>query len=348
MSAAFWLLIGVLLGALLSALGAWLSGRRSAGRQSSVRELVGPLADQLERVEGELSALELERRETRGRLEQQLRELHSSGERLRSETSALVGALRRPNTRGQWGQMQLRKVVELAGMVRYCDFDEQPPLGSPDGAVRPDLIVRLPGDRQVVIDAKAPLDGVLDAYQAADEQTRARHLQAHARLLRRHVKQLADKAYWSALPGTPDFVVMFLPGEHLYGVALEADPTLIEDAMAKRVLIATPTTLLALLHSVAYGWQQQRVADSAREVFELGRELHARIARLATLLAGLGRRLNGTLSAYNEAIGSFDARVLPAARRLAEHGAGGAGPEPTEPGQITAAARSPYPEQASL
>jgi DNA recombination protein RmuC len=171
-----------------------------------------------------------------------------------------------------------------------------------------------------MIDAKAPLQAVLDAYEARDEEERQRHLRDHARLLRKHVRSLADKAYWDQLDSAPDFVVMFLPGEHLYGAALEADPTLIEEAMTRRVLIATPTTLLAVLRAVAYGWQQERVTESAQAISDLGRELHARLARLSTLLAKLGRQLNSAVGAYNEAVGSFEARVLPGARRFAEHG----------------------------
>jgi DNA recombination protein RmuC len=338
--AAIWLLIGICIGAGASGLLVWSRMRAAGDREADLANLVGPLADQLERVDRQLVALDQERRETRGRLEQQLGELARSGERLRSETGALVSALRKPNVRGQWGQMQLRKVVEIAGMVRYCDFTEQAQVPGADGILRPDLIVNLPGAKHVVIDAKAPLQGVLDAYEAPDEQTRAQHLQAHARLLRRHVRQLSDKAYWSGLESAPDFVVLFLPGEHLYGAALDADPELIEDAMARRVLIATPTTLLALLHSVSYGWQQQRVAESAQEISELGRELHSRLARLAGLLANLGKRLNSTVVAYNDAVGSYEARVLPAARRMAEHGAAGAGVELPDAAQITVSARA--------
>jgi DNA recombination protein RmuC len=290
-------------------------------RQQAVEQLVMPLREQLTRVDAQLLRLDQERRESRGRLEAQLRSLTETGEKLRTETGALVTALRKPHTRGQWGQMQLRNVVELAGMVRHCDFVEQTSLFREDSTLRPDLIVNMPGGKQVVIDAKAPLQGVLDAYEARDEQEREAYLRDHARLLRKHVKALADKAYWSELDAAPDFVVMFLPGEQLYGAALEADPTLIEDAMARRVLVVTPTTLLALLRAVAYGWQQERVAESAQAISELGRELYGRLAKLSGLLATLGSRLNSTVRAYNETIGSYEARVLPGARRFAEHGA---------------------------
>lgn len=308
-------------------------------RHQAVEQLVAPLKDQLGKVDARLLALDQERRESRGRLENQLRTLTETGERLRTETGALVTALRKPNTRGQWGQMQLRNVVELAGMVRYCDFSEQASLRG-EATLRPDLVVRLPGGKHVVVDAKAPLQGVLDAYEARDDDEREQHLQAHARLLRKHVKSLADKAYWDQLDSAPDFVVMFLPGEHLYGAALEADPGLLEDAMAQRVLIATPTTLLAILRAVGYGWQQERVAESAQAISDLGRELHARLARLATMLSTLGTRLNSTVKAYNEAVGSYEARVLPAARRFADHGAVSPGRELGQVEQVTLSARS--------
>ncbi len=296
-------------------------------RRQAFESLVGPLKEQLARVDTKLLALDQERRESRGRLEAQIRSLAETGEKLRSETGALVTALRKPNTRGQWGQMQLRNVVELAGMVRYCDFSEQSSFTGDESTLRPDLVVRLPGNKHVVVDAKAPLQGVLDAYEARDEEERQRHLRDHARLLRKHVKLLADKAYWAEIDSAPDMVVMFLPGEHLYGSALECDPSLIEDAMSRRVLIATPTTLLAMLRAVAYGWQQERVAESAQAISELGRDLHGRLAKLSTLLSTLGTRLNSTVKAYNEAVGSYEARVLPAARRFEDHGAVAAGRE---------------------
>ena len=309
-------------------------------RRQAVEQLVAPLTDQLGRVDAQLRGLDQERRESRGRLDAQLRTLSESNEKLRTETGALVTALRKPNARGQWGQMQLRNVVELAGMVKHCDFLEQVSLGGEEASLRPDLVVRMPGGKQVMVDAKAPLQGVLDAYQARDEEERQQHLRDHARLLRKHVRALSDKSYWCQLDSAPDFVVLFLPGEHLYGAALEADPTLIEDAMARRVLIATPTTLLAMLRAVAYGWQQERVAESAQAISELGRELHGRLVKLSGLLGTLGSRLNSAVRAYNETVGSYEARVLPGARRFAEHGAATSGRELPAIDQVTVAARS--------
>jgi DNA recombination protein RmuC len=308
-------------------------------RRDAVDQLVAPLKEQLGRVDAQLLQLDRERRESRGRLEAQMRSLTETGDKLRTETGALVTALRKPNARGQWGQMQLRNVVEMAGMLRHCDFVEQSAVAGEDQTLRPDLIVSLPGGKRVVVDAKAPLQGVLDAYEAPDEQQREGHLRDHARLLRKHVKALADKAYWSGLDSAPDFVVLFLPGEHLYSAALEADPTLIEDAMARRVLVVTPTTLLGLLWSIAYGWQQERVAESAQAVSELGRELHGRLAKLSTLLGTLGSRLNGAVRAYNETVGSYEARVMPGARRFADHGAVADGRELPQLEHVTTSAR---------
>jgi DNA recombination protein RmuC len=308
-------------------------------RQLAMEQLVRPLKDQLQRVDQQLLTLNKERHQSQGMLAERMRQLAEANEKLRSETGALVTALRKPNARGPWGQMQLRKVVELAGMVRHCDFTEQASFAGDEQTLRPDMVVNLPGGKHVVVDAKAPLQGILDAYDAPDEQTRSEAMQAHARLLRRHVKQLADKAYWDGMESAPDFVVLFLPGEHLYGAALDADPSLIEDAMSRRVLIATPTTLLALLHSVGYGWQQERVAESAQAISDLGRELHGRLAKLSGMIQTLGKRLNSTVNAYNDTVGSYERRVLPAARRFADHGAVASGSEIGDLDQITETAR---------
>jgi DNA recombination protein RmuC len=308
-------------------------------RKQAVEQLISPLKEQLGRVDAQLLRLDQERRESRGRLEAQLRTLADTNDKLRTETGALVTALRKPNARGQWGPMQLRNVVELAGMLPHCDFAEQSQLAGGETVLRPDLVVNMPGGKHVVVDAKAPLQGVLDAYQARDEEERQRHLRDHARLLRKHVKALADKAYWAELDSAPDLVVMFLPGEHLYSAALEADQGLIEDAMARRVLITTPTTLLAMLHAIAYGWQQERVAESAQAVSELGRDLHGRLVKLSGLLATLGTRLNSTVRAYNETVGSYEARVMPAARRFEDHGATAGGRDLPELEQVTTHAR---------
>jgi DNA recombination protein RmuC len=316
-------------------------GRAAAEAGAGVEALLAPVREQLGRVDDQLHALDRDRHALSGRLESQLTLLLRANEALRTETGALAGALRRPNVRGQWGQVQLRRVVELAGMVAHCDFSEQVTLPS---GLRPDVVVTLPGGTRVVIDAKAPLEGILDAHAAQHEPERRRHLAAHARALRGHVRALAAKAYADELPGAPELVVLFLPGEHLYGLALEADPELLEDAMARRVLIATPTTLLAILRAIAHGWQQQQVAQSAQAVAELGRELHRRLARLSGLLGTLGTRLGATVRAYNDTVASLDARVVPAARRLAEHGAGGGRPV-TSPEVLTVAPRAPVREE---
>ena len=304
-------------------------------RQQAVEQLVKPLQLQLER-------LNEERTRSGAQLNTQIKTLVEAQERLRHETGALVGALRRPNSAGQWGQMQLRRVVELAGMLDHCDFKEQVSYtGETDRTLRPDMVINLPGQKHIVVDSKAPpVEHLVSAQAAPDEETRMRHLKALSTALRAHVKALADKRYWSNLDSTPDFVVLFLPGEYLYGAALEADPGLMEEAMSKHVLIATPTTLLALLHSAAYGWQQERLADEARLVAELGRELHGRLAKLSGYIANLGTRLNSTVDAYNKAVGSYEARVLPSARRFADHGVVAQGAEIPEVPQVTLQPRS--------
>lgn len=317
-------------------------GTASAGRHD-------PIHDALARMDAKLGEIERERAQATGALDEQLRSLGA-------QTRALAGALRQPQARGRWGELQLRRVVELAGMTAHCDFVEQTSVATDDGGLlRPDLIVRLPGGKQVVVDAKAPLQAFLDAYEASDETTRTERLAAHARLLREHVRRLSAKAYWDQFDTAPDFVFLFLPGEHFYGAALEADPTLLEEGARQSVLIATPTTLIALLRAVAYGWQQERVAEDARAVAQLGRDLHRRLEVFAEHLQKVGRRLRGAVDAYNDAVGSFERRVLPGARKLAEHGVVSAERALDAPAQVDLAARAldagapePEPEAAPI
>lgn len=341
MASALWLLIGLALGAVVVLLA--LRERMTTERRAqTVDALVEPIHASLRRVDEQLAALDRDRAHQRGALEQQLRQLVEAQERLRGETGALVAALRQPQARGRWGELQLRRVVELAGMVERCDFTEQATAVGDDGVLRPDLVVHLPGGRHVVVDAKAPLHAFLEAYEARDETTRTQALARHAGLLREHVRRLSAKAYWAQFPTPPDLVLLFLPGEHFYGAALEADPTLLEDGVRDGVLVATPTTLIALLRAIAYGWQQETVAERAREIAELGRELHRRLTTFAGHLDRVGRRLRGAVNAYNDAVGSFDGRVLPSARRLADHGVVASAQRLDDVDQVDVAARTPH------
>jgi DNA recombination protein RmuC len=304
-------LVALLAGLALGTAIALLAARR--GHPHAPQVAHDPIHDALARMDAQLRALERDRQQARGALDEQLRALAA-------DTRALAGALRQPHTRGRWGELQLRRVVELAGMTAHCDFVEQPTVAGEDGVLRPDLVVQLPGGKQVIVDAKAPLHAFLEAYEARDEATRTTALSAHARLLREHLRRLSAKAYHDQFESAPDFVFLFLPGEHFYGAALEADPELLEEGARQSVLIATPTTLIALLRAVAYGWQQERVAEDARAVAQTGRELHRRLETFAEHLQRVGARLRGVVGAYNDAVGSFEHRVLPGARRLAEHG----------------------------
>jgi DNA recombination protein RmuC len=270
-----------------------------------------PIADTLKRVDQRLGDVERERIESYARLSEQIVALGSSA-------TTLANALRTPAVRGRWGELQLRRVVEMAGMLQRCDFDEQPGLFSENGRLRPDLIVHLPGGKQIVVDAKVPLEQFLEAQSATDDASRALRLQGHARQVRDHMDRLAAKAYWDQLGNSPEMVVMFLPGESLFSAALQHDLTLIEHGLQQRVLLASPLTLIALLTTVAHSWRQEALTENYREVARLGKEFYERLATFADRFDEIRKRLDGAVQAYNEAAGSFESRILVSARRLRE------------------------------
>ena len=292
-------------------------------REEAIAALVGPLRQALDKVEQQAQALERSRGEAYVELKAQVSFLAQGQDRLRTETGNLVNALRAPSVRGRWGEIQLRRVLEIAGMVEHCDFAEQASLDAGDGRLRPDVVVRMPGGKSIVVDAKAPLGAYLNALEAKSEAEHDQHLQHHALQVRAHVQKLGAKNYWAGLAASPELVVMFLPGDRFYAAALEQMPGLIEEAFANRVLIATPTTLIGLLQAVQTGWRQERLAANAEEISRAGRDLHERLATFGERLAKVGSTLGRTVEAFNETVGSFEGRVLPGARRLDELGAGG-------------------------
>lgn len=310
-------------------------------RSQAIGQVVKPVADQLAKLEGALGEMEKVRAGAYHGLKEQTGQMLEIYRSLKAETGALAQALRAPAVRGRWGEIQLRRVVEMAGMLSHCDFQQQVSVTGEDGRLRPDLVVRLPGGKQIVVDSKVPLEAFLRGAEALDEDVKRLAMVDHARQVRNHMKQLASKNYGSQFADAIDFTVLFLPGEHFFSAALEHDPELIEMGVANSVIIATPTTLIALLRAVHYGWRQESLAANAREIADLGKDLHERLGTMAKHLAGTGKSLDKAVESYNQTVRSFESRVLVSARRFGELKAAKQNVEIEEPPQIDKTALPP-------
>ena len=307
-------------------------------KEQAVKDLLRPIRETLARTDQQLQQLERERREAHGALTQQLESLAQAQQALQGETRNLVQALRRPEVRGQWGELTLRRLAELAGMVEHCDFSEQVTSATDNGIARPDMIVHMPGDRQVVVDVKTPLDAYLSAVESTEETERTRFLQQHARHVRERVRALAAKAYWNQFAQAPEFVVLFIPGDQFLSAALDQDHGLLEHALSSKVILATPTSLVALLRAVAYGWRQESLNRNAEKIRVIGEDLYQRVAILADHLTKLGRHLDASVTQFNRLVGSFETKVMPGARKFVELGVS-AKKEAEAPDQIETGAR---------
>ena len=311
-------LLTLVIGVLIGVLGVLLVGRRGGVSDLERVEDAAVIRDGLDRLHDRMRELEHQRVSWQSTLHQQVDEVRHSTDTLRRETTALASALRKPHVRGQWGELHLRRSVELAGMVEHCDFSEQVHLTGADGAQRPDVVVHLAGGKSVVVDAKVPLAAYLDALATDDPDEQQAHLAQHARQVRSHIEKLSAKTYWRALDESPEFVVLFMPAESFLSAALDAEPALLEHAAGRNVVLATPTTLIALLRTIAYGWTTETLAERTREIHELGRELYDRLGTVGRHLDKLGRSLKGSIDAYNSAVGSLETRVFVTARHFAD------------------------------
>jgi len=292
-------------------------------REQAVENLVRPIREALQKSHDQIAALEKARSEAYGGIKSQLESMQLSQRSLTQETQNLVNALRRPEVRGRWGEITLRRLVELAGMVDHCDFEEQVHTSAEDKVIRPDMIVRMPNNRELVVDVKTPLDAYLEAIEAKDDAQRELGLKRHARNVREHIRKLSGKSYWEQFSQSPEFVILFIPGDQFLSAALEIDPALLEDALARHVILATPSSFVALLRAVAYGWRQEALARNAEEIQAVGQEMYARLSTFSEHLARLGRSLDSSVDAFNKAVGSYDSRVLPGARKFSELGVTG-------------------------
>lgn len=297
---------------------------RLGEHQASINGLIKPLQEALKKYEEQIHTIEIRRKQDYTSLDEQIKMLVSTHQQLQKETSNLVTALRKPQVRGRWGEMQLRRVAELSGMSMHCDFTEQQSLDTEKGRIRPDMIVHLPMNRKVVVDSKVSLEAYLDAISAETEEEKKGKMERHAQQIRAHMNKLSSKEYWSQFQQSPEFVVLFIPGESFLSAALDIDNTIIEDGIQKRVIIATPTTFIALLRAIAYGWRQEQITKNAQEISELGRQLYERMSILVQHLENIGSNLEKAISAYNKAVGSMESRILPSVRRFKELGVTGA------------------------